>query len=377
MSTFATDTVLVASDICNLQATRLELLEGVKAGNRFVFFGLRNTGKTSLLKSIVIPAFQQDNPKATAIFLDVMDVKSEDDFSRRLQAALEEGISKSTGAKDFVKNLVKSLKQIRPQFQIDPSTSETSFSLGYEPNERTLPIQTLFKEIGASHKTQKALIVIDEFQDIEKVPALAAKLRRYLQELPSDLPVIVSGSKKHILSRMFADPRAPFAGWGRPIEIETISVDDYLPYANQRFQSFKLTLTREACEFLHERMRQIPEPMNIVCDQLTRSNIFSREIFVDHVMRAIKTVIKQRSSLYIERLGRYTEKDQRFLKAVADLQIVEKPTGKHFLKRANLSASGCLSMLRKLEDAAMIYKNEVGYYVADPLLEIFLRDHMR
>ena len=376
MPVFSTDTVLDANDICNLFATRLELLGGVKAGKRFVFFGLRNTGKTSLLKSIIIPAFQRENPNGSAIFLDVMDVKSEDDFSRRLQTALEEGISQSTGAKEFVKDLVKALKQIRPQFQIDSNTGETSFSLGFEPNERTLPIQTLFKEIGTSHKKRKALIVMDEFQDIEKVPTLAAKLRRYLQELPSDLPIIVSGSKKHILSRMFADPKAPFAGWGRPLEIETISVDDYLPYANQRFSSFDLNLTREGCEYLHDRMRQIPEPMNIVCDHLTRSNLSGTEISTKDVICAIKDVIKQRSSLYVERLGRYTEKDQRFLKAMADLQIVEKPTGKHFLKRANLSGSGCLSLLRKLEDAAMIYKNEVGYYVADPLLEIFLRDCM-
>lgn len=376
MSMFAVDTILDSKDICNLVATRSELLTGVQSGKRFVFFGPRNTGKTSLLKSIIIPAFQRDNPKGIAVFLDTMDLKSEDDFSRRLQTALEDGLSVSTGAKEFVKELVKALKQIRPQFQVDPMTNETAFTLGFEPNERTLPIHTLFKEIGKSHKSRKALIVMDEFQDIEKIPSLAAKLRRYLQELPSDLPVIVSGSKKHILSRMFADPNAPFAGWGRHLEIETISVDDYLPYANQRFAPFNLTLTRKACEYLHEKMRQVPEPINIICDHLTRMNIESNQIGIEDTLRAIGEVVKQRSSLYIERLGRYTEKDQRFLKAVADLQIVEKPTSKSFLKRANLSASGCLSVLRKLEDAAMIYKSECGYYVSDPLLETFLRDRM-
>jgi GTPase SAR1 family protein len=374
---FVTDSVLGLDDICNLKRTRNEILEAALSGKKVVLFGPRNTGKTSLLKSIVIPEFQKRHPKSIVVFMDVMDVKSEDDFARRLQLALEEGVAVSKGAKEFLQGLVRVLKQIRPRFQVDPYTNETTFSLGLDGADRTLPFGTVLKEIGKSHEARPALLVIDEFQDIDAVPTLAAKLRRSMQELPADLPVIVSGSKKHILSRMFADARAPFAGWGRPLEIETLSVEDYLPYANERFGHIKLSMTEDACCLLLERMRHIPEPANLICEYLTRHRPDGAVIGSSDVLRGIKGAIKERSPFYLARLGRYSEKEQRFLKALADVGHEKQPTGKAFLKRANLSASGCLSLLHKLEDGAMICKGDLGYYVADPLLEVYLQEMMR
>ena len=376
---FAFDVVLEEDDICNLINDRKILQEVVKLGHRLVFFGRRNTGKTSLLKSIIIPYFAERRSKGLSMYVDLMNVSSEEDVCRRMTAALEASYARSKPSQKFLNGLVSLAKSVRPQFSIDCLSGVPTFSFGLEGSYRTLSLEQLFTQIALYHKEVGALIIIDEFQDISEIDTLPARMRSVMQNLPSDLPVIISGSKKHILSKMFADPKAPFSSWGRHHEIGAISVDDYLLYANERFEPFGISFPVEACEYLMKRMNRIPEPMNMVCDRLTRisKNGPRKEIQMEDIEAAISLIIEERSPLFIERITRFTEKEQRFLKVLSDLQIIALPTGKLFLRATGLSAGGCSAILNRLEDQTMIYREPDGYILGDPLLAEYLRLKVR
>src|SRR3989338_9932558 len=103
MKKFLFDVVLDAENICNLQEDRRFLSQQVLAGKRIVFYGRRNTGKTSLVKSIVIPTFFSKHKKGLTVFADLMGVQSMEQISSRLQRALEQGINAIQPTKTFLK----------------------------------------------------------------------------------------------------------------------------------------------------------------------------------------------------------------------------------------------------------------------------------
>jgi hypothetical protein len=51
------------------------------------------------------------------------------------------------------------------------------------------------------------------------------------------------------------------------------------------------------------------------------------------------------------------------------MEPVQHPQGKDFLKSINLTAPGVRKIMMKLEDEAVVYKEDVGYILADPLLK--------
>ena len=131
---FAFDVVLEKDDICNLINDRKILQEVVKLGHRLVFFGRRNTGKTSLLKSIIIPYFAERRSKGLSIYVDLMNVSSEEDVCRRMTAALEASYARSKPSQKFLNGLVSLAKSVRPQFSIDSLSGVPTFSFGLEGN---------------------------------------------------------------------------------------------------------------------------------------------------------------------------------------------------------------------------------------------------
>jgi hypothetical protein len=45
------------------------------------------------------------------------------------------------------------------------------------------------------------------------------------------------------------------------------------------------------------------------------------------------------------------------------------PQGKDFIKSINLTAPGVRKIMMKLEDETVVYKEDAGYILADPLLK--------
>jgi Cdc6-like AAA superfamily ATPase len=90
---FVVDRILERHDICNLKQTANILVKGVMAGRNQVFYGKRNTGKTSLVRSVVFEEFSKKNPKALTLFVDLLAVRSLEDLAQRIVMALGHAFS--------------------------------------------------------------------------------------------------------------------------------------------------------------------------------------------------------------------------------------------------------------------------------------------
>lgn len=116
MKQFLFDIVLEKENICNLQKDLAFLWEEIINGGHVVFSGRRNTGKTSLVKNVLIPKFRSKNKKGLVVFVDFMGARNLDQVSQRIAFAFEQGIAQINPSKIFLKSLVSALKSVRPTF---------------------------------------------------------------------------------------------------------------------------------------------------------------------------------------------------------------------------------------------------------------------
>ena len=373
MNKFIFNIVLESADICNLVADAAKLTDLVDRGSRIVFTGRRNMGKTSLVMAKVIPSYRARHAEGLVVVVDLMGVRSLGQISRRLQLAFERGMSQVHPTRTYLQKMANTLRQIRPTMSIDALTGAPEFSLGLASDGESIDFSAIIAQIGVFHREHAALLVMDEFQDIAEIPEAEALFRAALQYLPSDMPVLIMGSKKHILANIFAAPGAPLAGWGQQIEIATITVNDYVPYINERLKSVGVYVDQNVTAELLKLMSNNPEAINIIGDWWQRHRTGAGLLTGNDIYLAIAGVVRERSSLYGEYLSQFTAKEETVLTAIAQCQPLKAPQSADFRAKVRMSPGGLGPLTKRLEDRAVVYRTEEGLIIADPLLAAWLR----
>ena len=372
MKGFYFDTLLDAENICNLDRERALLLKGIDRGKKLVVYGPRNFGKTSLVKNVVIPDFRKKKKGAFVLFADLMEVKDLDAIHHRIGLSFQTSFAESFPGRNLLETARRFLKGLRPEISIDPLTSQPTLTIAADPSSNRLTLSKIFdvikKEIAG---TVPVLIVLDEFQDIAFVPEAQGLFRQAFQELQG-VPMVLMGSKRHILSRMFSVPKAPLASFGEDIEFHPIPYEKYHAYILERFQQRRLIIDLEVATVLQDALFRIPEAINIVCDFL-HANLEKQALGRQEVFDAIGKVVASRRSRYEELLALLTLKEEAVLVAVAKAGVVRQPTGREFLRTVPVSQGAVKKILDHFLDKSIIDRSEAGYRINDPLFHYFLR----
>ena len=365
--------ILEEKDICDLQKPRKDILDGIKSGRKLVIYGRRNTGKTSLIRSVIIPEFSKLHKKSFVYFVDFIEVKNEKQLTERMLIGFEEAFQKAFPTHDKLKKVLSFIKSFRPNITTDPITGSISVSLGFQNVGKDTKIKTLFTELTRIAREYQTLIVFDEFQDIIQVEEAQAFIRQGLESLPKGTPVILLGSKKHMLSKIFSSPNAPLAGWGEDIDFPMIPYEDYHDYMTERFSKNGLSLNLEESIYIQDLMERIPEPINILCNNLMLALPQNTKITSDHIRQTLDNLIEKSSSRLEEYLGSFSLAEQKVLSGIANTQEEFKAQSKEFTTKVGLTAAGIAKIIKKLENHAVIYKINNRYILSDPILSHYLR----
>lgn len=187
--------------------------------------------------------------------------------------------------------------------------------------------------------------------------------------------LLVSGSKRHLLSQIFAKPKSPFANWGFDIEMPHISTPEYQEYINERFGPHGLSIDKDAVEYLQEVADNIPEAINMIClgviEKFPKTGAVTRE----KIILALNYLLESRQSRFEESLAKHSLHEVSFLKALSESQPTVKITGKEFVAKTNTSASGILKISKKLEDDAVIYRTDKGFSISDPIFARYVKKY--
>ncbi len=368
---FKYDEVLEAEDICNLEKEKKRLYQGIYKGEKLVVYGRRNTGKTSLVRNVIILEYRRKFPNAFILFCDLMGVKDLEAIESRLRASFEEAYMAALPARAWMENAARFLKGLRPSFSADSLTGEPSFTLELGRAGHQQSLQNIFSTLRKSISPRvPLLIVLDEFQDVSLIPEAEGILRNELQQF-NKTPMIMMGSKKHLLAKMFSRPRAPFADFGSDIEFHDIPYDEYHEYIVERFKPGKLKISPEVTQIWQDLLFRSPESINIVGARILADNN-DTQITEDIVRHAIVKVIEDRKSRLEELLASLNATEEEILITIARCSPVPKPTAKEFLRLVRPSHATVMKAVRKMEDHSFIEKTQLGYRLCNPLLHYYL-----
>lgn len=374
MKEFIFDRLVDRENICDLEAEKNQLKNLIKQKQNIVLYAQRNYGKTSLVKNVVMDDFRKENKKSFIFFVDLMGVKDLDSIVLRLKHGLENSIKESFPIKNLINSISGFFTNLKTTVSIDAGTGIPNVSIesANHKSKKNISIEDVFLNIEEIGKKVPTLIVLDEFQDIALVEEAEGLFRNAFQQLKS-VPIIVLGSKKHLLKNIFAIPAAPLANFGKDIVIEPIDYRKYHDYIKERFAQKKLKIDEEDSKYLQDLMQRQPEAINLLCYEIYQANK-GKKIDKQLIAVAVQEVLNQRNKRFETMLSSFSNAEEKVLVNIAKEQIILQPQGKDFIAKVGLTARAVKINIDKLMNRGIIDFEESGYYLCDPLLALYLRN---
>lgn len=369
MKRFIFDSILDEENICNLEKEKHKIMKGVDHGLKLLVYGKRNMGKTSLVKNVIAKSWLRRESSGFFMYVDLMGVKQLSQISERMTIAFSEAYNDCFKMKSVFNNMLKIITGIKPSIELDEK-GYPKLSFGIVGGEKIRPFTDILKQLDLIYASNIPIfLVLDEFQDIALIDEAEALFRNGLEHIDSRIPVVISGSKQHLLNRIFARPKAPFFNWGTHVYFESINYHDYWQYMDERFNQEGFRISFENAVYLQDKMSRMPEAINRLCFALLFHDIPKGEITIENINLGLSKVVSDRRNEPEIYLSGFTASEQKVIVNLAKMEPVLHPQGKDFIKSINLTAPGVRKIMMKLEDETVVYKEEAGYILADPLLK--------
>lgn len=371
MKSFKFGQLLSKEDICDREEEIKRLAKICKINGRGIVYGPRRYGKTSVVKNVVMADFLEKQKSGLALYADLFQVNSMEETVLRLQAAFEQALSQRAKIRSFINGIYNYLKHFRVELTADPLSGETAIAFAgtHAKNEKSLG--ELFADFKNFSEEYKTLLILDEFQDVTNIGGLEAKLRSEIQNLDKT-PVILLGSKKHILREIFQDESRPFYGFGTDIEFGKIPRQAWISYMKERFEPAKLSIEEEAVFEICQLMRDVPNSIQELC-QWIALNEETGSLTPERIHGGLSDLIENKSSRFLERLASLSNKEKKVLIAVAKEEPVSSIASTKFLQATKgVSATAAKATILRLTDQGVLDPFEEGYRITDPIFRIFL-----
>ncbi len=372
MKEFIFDRLVDRDNICDLEKEKEQIQRLIDDKKNIIVYAQRNFGKTSLVKNVIIEDFRRKHKKNFVFFADLMSVKDMDSICLRLKSALENSVQESLPAKSIFDNIKGFFKNLRPVAYVDNMTQDVKFSLeSTNAHTKNIQIADIFESIAQIGEEYPSLIVIDEFQDVALIDEAESLFRNSFQQI-TNIPIIILGSKKHLLKDIFALPRSPLANFGQDVVINPIDYEKYHEYILERFASKKLTMNKENSTYLQDLMQRQPEAINILCYEIFHNN---NDLEVDKTVinKAIQSILEQRNKRFEVLISSLSIAKEKILIAIAKNDNFEKLQTKEFTSLVDLTPRSVKSNVSDLMNQGLVDVEDNKYYVCDPLLKMYLK----
>ena len=358
---------------CNRVDERKRLVKNIKAHQHTLITSPRRYGKTSLVLFVLE---KLGFPNAKVDLFVALDAKAcEEQLIHGIQRLFHQISSKPE----------RILNQVKDYFV----KTKKKWTIGYKgvhlelipdkDNDVATNIMDalLALESVLAKKRQRAVLFIDEFQEIGALPsakALEGAIRHVAQET-NYLLLIFSGSNRHLLTHMFDDKSRPLYLLCERIILDRISEEHYMEFINKiALKTWKKRIPADVLNTIFELTERHPFYINALCNALWKKHE-EKSALPDAAM--VKKYWQE--YIYTERtriskeLSYLSFGQRRILTAIA-FGYNKELTGKNFLQRVNITGPSVITALQVLEENDLLGKREDGsYFVIDPLMKASLQ----
>lgn len=373
LKTFKYDVLIDEKDFCNRTKEIATLTKRAKQSKRTVLFAPRRYGKTSLVKNVIGNRYRKASAKGVLIYIDLMDVRSFQSISERLQHGIAKSLSQHFPIRTLIKSMAGMLKHLSLSINLDPITGQPNMNFGIKDLETQKGCRQLMEAMKKLSNKFHLMVVLDEFQDISFVEEAEAVFRSFLQEITNS-SIFILGSKKHLLKLMFSDVNAPLFNFGDEIHLTPIKSDEWLSYFSERLKQVGTKIGEEEIIWIMNQMYNVP---NAICElgAWLMDECPNVTLAIDKIKNELSEMVDSKQS-YAYLLQTYTENERNVLKQIAISKFVLEPYSMSFLDSLRVSKSSVGKIIKKLMDLGTIeFENDKGYRISDPILGYYLESH--
>ncbi len=323
---------------CDREKETREIIDDLKNGVNVTLISPRRYGKTGLIYR-VFDELTRTNSSFTLCYCDIYSADGLDSFVK----LLSESILANVKTEPTLKKFFSFFSGIRPLVSYDPISGSPQVSIIYQNEGQKLStLKSIFDFLGSQKK--KFVIAFDEFQIIRtfKGVNMEALLRTYIQPL-KNVRFVFCGSQKHIMTDMFVNERSPFYESTHIIYLEKIQPCVYGAFIKKLFGIGNRHIDDEAIDFILEWTRCHTFYVQYLCHCLYRDD--GKKITLKDVRFVCAAILREGMNGYLERRNLLTDKQWRFLKAVAKEGCVTQPTAGEFLNKYKLGTAAAVKRI--------------------------------
>jgi uncharacterized protein len=349
---------IAPDDVIDRDDETQRLLRSAVGGHYVRLYAPRKYGKTSLLRRVLRDG--ERNEGMIPILVDLYGVLSIADVAIRFERAY---------ARQLKGKLRARVEELLQSTGLGLSLGALGISAKLQIDPRTDPLPALHALLDLPLRLEegggfRALIVLDEFQDITKVKQMDAVLRSHIQFQGEVASFVFSGSEPGLMRELFEDKERPLYGQAVPMRLERLADPDIATYIIDRFRGTGRSVG-EALNPLIAAAHGHPQRAMLLAHRLWEEVEPGETATLGDWARAHAAALAELQPEFDAHWRRLSTNAQRALRAV--VAGGGSPFQNRVLEQLDLPKSTARASLKSLVANATVEQRAEDYVVVDPL----------
>jgi hypothetical protein len=349
---------IAPEDVIDRDNETRRLLTAAVGGHYVRLYAPRKYGKTSLLRRVLREA--ERHQQMIPVLVDLYGVLSIADVAIRFERAYARQLKGKTRARieEFLQSTGLGLSLgafgVSARLQLDPRADPL-------PALHALLDLPLRLEEGGGFR---ALIVLDEFQDVTKVKDMDAVLRSHIQFQGEVASFVFAGSEPGLMRQLFEDRERPLYGQAVPMRLDRLADADIAAYITERFRTTNRSVG-EALNPLVAAARGHPQRAMLLAYRLWDEVPPRENATLADWSRAHAAALAELQPEFDANWRRLPTSGQKALRAVVAGE--GSPFQRRVLEQLDLPKSTARAALQSLVANATVEQQADEYVIIDPL----------
>lgn len=337
-------------------------------GLNSILISPRRMGKTSLVRKVID---EVRGGQLRVVYLDIYSCRSEMDFCERFAAAV---VRQTAGRMEVAMQYVRDfLSRLSPRVAFSPEPlQDYSLSLTLSPATFDADELLALPQRIAERQGCHTVVCIDEFQQVGTwADTLGSQKRmRGIWQHQRDVSYCLFGSRQHMLTQLFQNPRMPFYQFGDIMHLPPIALADWVPFIQRHFasegKSISPVFVQRICEAVGYNSSYV--------QQLSWNVLLNTEREVDEAVfqASLTDLVNQSEPLFVTQTEGLTAYQMNFLGALCE-GVTTDLTSRETLSRFRLGSKSNIDRIRRtLLERDLIALTPSGIAIADPVLQLWL-----
>ena len=355
---------IAPDEVIDRDGETLQLLKHAVGGHYVRLYAPRKYGKTSLLKRVL-----RDGEKTEGLIpvhVDLYRVTSLADVAIRFERAYSQ----------YLKGAIrKRVEEFLQRTQIGLSLGAYGISAKLQLDRKTDPLPALHALLDLPTRLEasggyRALIALDEFQDVDKIPDLDGLIRSHIQYHGEVASYVFAGSEPGLMKQLFESKDRPLYGSAVPMRLERLADEDIAEYVSRRFQQTKRGVGEALRPFL-ESARGHPQRAMLLAHRLWEEVARGETATLDSWATAYDAALLELDAEFSAQWRGYDTNEQKTMRAIVTGE--GSPYQAAVLNRLELTKDEVKWAIPRLEAVADVETVDRKRVVVDPLFGEWIR----